>query len=99
MIVNQIFLAVALLRLGERAAGCEEIELGPGEQCMNRVYGMRPSSLLTILVSGKMKEQNLEFFIFARKCLQVRFCFLDSNEFGSNWSFSLCLYATNWSSN
>jgi len=49
VIVNQIFLAVALLRLAVRSAGCED--LGVGEECSNRVYGMRPGSLLTTMTA------------------------------------------------
>ena len=43
------FLATALLRLAKEAAGCETKAL-PGEpvpECNGRVYGIRPSSLLT----------------------------------------------------
>lgn len=49
MIVNQLFLIVALLRLAERDAGCEEVEDSGG--CANRVHGMKPSSLLTTITS------------------------------------------------
>ena len=44
------FLATALLRLAKEAAGCET-EAPPGEtkvpECNERIYGIRPSSLLT----------------------------------------------------
>lgn len=49
IIVNQLFLVVALLRLAERAAGCEEVEDSRG--CPNRTHGMKPSSLLTTITA------------------------------------------------
>lgn len=49
MIVNQIFLAVALIRLAELDAGCADLAIG--EVCKNRVYGMLPSSLLTAITA------------------------------------------------
>ena len=48
--MNQLFLAVALLRLAEKSAGC--VDLKDDEECENRVYGMRPSSLLTTATSA-----------------------------------------------
>lgn len=49
------FLATALLRLAKQAAGCE-VDPAPGENevrdCNERIYGFRPSSLLTIYTFG-----------------------------------------------
>ncbi|KAI2513628.1 Vacuole effluxer Atg22-like protein [Fragilaria crotonensis] len=41
-----VFISTALLKLAREAAGCVE-----GEECTGRVYGMRPSSLLTNIVT------------------------------------------------
>ena len=51
---NVVFSSTALLNLAKKAAGCQ-IELLPGElelpECTNKVYGIRPSSLLTTIVT------------------------------------------------
>jgi MFS transporter, UMF1 family len=41
-----VFVSTAMLKLAREAAGCVE-----GEECLGRVYGMRPSSLLTNIVT------------------------------------------------
>lgn len=41
-----VFVSTALLHLAKEAAGCE-----PDDECDGRVYGMRPSSLLTNIVT------------------------------------------------
>ena len=59
------FLATALLRLAKEAAGCET-EAPPGESlpaCDGRVYGIRPSSLLTTytIVIGVLSAMLMPF--------------------------------------
>ena len=60
------FLATALLRLAKEAAGCET-EVPPGEdevpECQGRVYGIRPSSLLTTytIVIGLLSSALMPF--------------------------------------
>ena len=53
---TSVFVSVELLRLAKEAAGCEEVdfydsEMGRYETCENRVYGMKPTSLLTNIMT------------------------------------------------
>lgn len=45
-----VFVSTELLRLAEEAAGCQDYAGGVVVECDNRVYGMRPSSILTNIV-------------------------------------------------
>ena len=52
--MSNVFLSGALIYLAEQSAGC--IDMEDGETCLEKVYGFRPSSLITIIgtISGLM---------------------------------------------
>lgn len=54
LIMSNIFLSTALIRLASEAAGCVLDDTNEAQECNSEVYGFRPSSLITMIavVSG-----------------------------------------------